>query len=112
MRIHCDFRDHQVYAPLGRLSEALVPPVPIAPSRSPENVREIPDTIMTWLATGDRTAAFEQGTYPRENAPEIGSAVRRVAMAWQAHGGRLLGGDDQEWRRAADLTVTREWKRS
>ena len=51
LRVGCDFRDRTVYASIGRLSEGLVPPFPIAPSRTPEDVREIGDAILTWLAT-------------------------------------------------------------
>jgi hypothetical protein len=112
VRIGCDFRDRTVYASIGRLAEGLVPPFPIAPSRTPEDVREIGDAVLAWLATGNRAAAFEAGLYPEETSEEIAAAVRRVAGLIDLYGRRLLGGDGEEWRRAAELTVTREWRSS
>src|SRR3989442_846044 len=110
LRVGCDFRDRTVYASIGRLAEGLVPPFPIAPSRTPEDVREIGDAILTWLATGNRDAAFEAGLYPEQTPKEIAGAVRRVATMVQLHGGRLLAGDEKVWGRTAELTVTPEWK--
>src|SRR5690349_5521813 len=71
VRVGCDFRDRTVHASIGRLAEGLVPPFPIAPSRTPEDVREIGDAILTWLATGNRDAAFEAGLYPDATPGEI-----------------------------------------
>ncbi len=110
LRIGSDFRDRTVYASFGRLAEGLVPAFPIAPSRTPEDVREIPDAILTWLATGEREAAFEVGLYSQETSEEIGAAVHRVAQTLDTFGKRLLAGDAEEWRRAAELTVTRKWR--
>ena len=82
----------------------------MAPSRTPEDVREIGDAILAWLATGNRHASFQAGLYPEETSEEIAAAVRRVAGLIDLYGRRLLAGDDEQWRRAAELTVTRQWR--
>lgn len=110
LRIGCDFRDRQVYAIFGHLTEGLVPPFPIGHSARPEEVTAIGNTILAWLHTGDRKPSFDVGEYSEETPEEVAAAVQRVARALDIYGTRLLSGDEQEWRRAAELTVTREWK--
>jgi hypothetical protein len=109
LRISSDFRDRAVTAYVGRVSEGVVPPIPIAPAQSAESVREIPHPIVVWLATGDKSGAFATGRYEEEKPEEVAAAVRRIADALMAYGRDLLAGDELEWRRAADLTVSRHW---
>src|SRR5438874_6500470 len=58
LRISCDYRDSYIQVAFGQLSEGLVPPVPIAPSTQPSEVREIPGPIIEWLTTGNKAHAF------------------------------------------------------
>jgi hypothetical protein len=109
LTVSCDLRDRWVSAGVGRLSEDLVPPPPIGPPRSAEDVREIPSSVVAWLATGNKDDAFALGSYDDENPVAVDEAVERVAGAMSRYGSRLLGGDKNEWRRAAELTVSRTW---
>lgn len=110
LTVSCDLRDRWVSAGLGRLSEDLVPPPAIAPPTSPDDVREIPSAVVEWLATGNKEHAFSLGSYEGETPIEVDEAVGRVAAAMTRYGLRLLMGDENEWRRAAELTVSRTWR--
>jgi hypothetical protein len=110
LRLSCDFRDHFIDIAVGRLSEGVVPPIPIAPPRTPSEVREIPGAIIIWLATGDKDRAFGMGEYTTEES--LDTAVRQLANALEDYGRSLFVGDAKEWERAARLTVTRQWQSS
>lgn len=108
LRMSCDFRDSFIDVAFGKLVEDLVPPVPIAPPRTGSEVREIPGAIIVWLATGDKARAFNLSEYTTAESLDI--ALGGLAKALATHGGRLFAGDQREWDRAAELTVTREWR--
>jgi hypothetical protein len=110
LRMSCDFRDRFIDVAVGQLAEDVVPPLPIAPPRTPSEVREIPGAIIIWLATGDKAGAFGMCEYTTEESLDI--SVSRLAKALGEYGRRLLAGDRGEWERAAELTVTRQWQPS
>ena len=109
LRLTCDFRDRWIEVGLGRLSEGMVPPIPIAPPHTPDQVRELPSAIVVWLGTADKEGAFALGTYPEETPESLDLTVQRLAEAYQKSARRLLEGDEQEWRRAAELAISRVW---
>ena len=109
LTVSCDLRDRWVAAAVGHLIDNFVPPPPIAPPTSAAKVREIPGSVLAWLATGDKQAAFSLGSYEDETPGAVDAAVERVALAMATYGSRLLDGDENEWRRAAELTFSRNW---
>lgn len=110
LRFTCDFRDRWMEVGLGRLSEGIVPPIPVAPPRASEQVRELPSAIVIWLGSADKQRAFALGSYPEETPESLDSAVQRLAGAYKEYARPLLEGDENRWRRAADLAISREWR--
>jgi hypothetical protein len=110
LRFSCDFRDRWIEVGLGRLSEELVPTIPLAPPQTADNVRELPSAIIVWDGTGDRELAFSLGTYDEETSTSIEEAVRRMADVLGEQIRPLLDGDDLRWRRASELAVSRVWR--
>jgi hypothetical protein len=108
LRLSCDFRDSIIDIAFGKLVEDLVPPIPIAPAGTPAEVREIPGSIIVWLGTGDKAGAFKLFEYTTADSLDV--SVERLATALGEKGGRLFSGDEVEWRRAAELAVTRQWR--
>lgn len=106
IRLSCDFRDRFIDISLGWLSEGVVPPIPIAPPRKPSDVREIPGPIIVWLATGDKDRAFAMFEYRSERSLE--DTISALAQTLEKYGARLFAGDPIEWKRAAELTTSRQ----
>lgn len=106
-RISCDFRDRFCTATVGQVKEGVVPPVPIAPARTPSDVREISGAILAWASTGDKATAFAAGSYEEETPDELAAAIQRLAAIFEIHGQPLLTGDQREWEKLAEVTVTR-----
>lgn len=107
LRCTCDFRDRWLDIGVGRITEGVVPPIPIAPSRTPDRVRELGSSIIIWHATGDRTTAFALGEYAEETPAVLTDAVARLATSFTAAVRPILNGDKTAWMRVAELTVFR-----
>ena len=110
LRFSCDFRDRWIEVGLGRLSEKLVPTIPLAPPQTADQVRELPSTIIVWEGTGDRELAFSLGSYDEETSASIEEAVQRMADVLGEQIRPLLDGDEPRWRRASELAVSRVWR--